>query len=129
VRDGMGSAPLDVDIVKLRPEHAGPWNVFDLTRQLRAALGSPKHPFDPRDATPNHVLIPARGSPGVGRNPSDSHGCPWGPPSPTARGTLPGPENVPLQHVVVIDSGFQWELTWGANPLAAHFPTIVQPAQ
>jgi hypothetical protein len=98
---------VDVDILRVDlPDHR---DIVDLTRDLRRSLpDSEQEKF-----SPNHVLIPA---------PYDDHGCPWGPPEPTHARDLP-PASGPFEPVTIIDSGYQWDASWGTNPLDArgHF--------
>ena len=127
---GLPSIPGAQDVSILQLSRRGAWDVFELTRQLRAALagtliGHPQRKFDPRDVSPNHVLIPA---------PDDSHSCPFGPPHPlppgSRAGTLPPPTQANRTtgpRVTVIDSGYYWDDgAWPPNPLAA---VPVQQAQ
>jgi hypothetical protein len=92
----------DVVILRLTQFPAGE-NIFDVVHDLRSYLGS-AHQY--RKVSPNHVLIPAL----------ESHGCPHGPPDRADRGSI-GQFELPGVAITVIDSGYQWYASWGANPL------------
>src|SRR5207247_434562 len=62
----------------------------------------------PRIVSPNHILVPAGAS--------DDHSCPYGPPSPTKRGSLLPVDKV-TRRVVIVDCGYRWQMNWGLNPL------------
>jgi hypothetical protein len=80
------------------------WLAEEVRGHLRLTAG------DLGKISPNHVLIPS--GPGFG--------CPEGPPTPVE---VPPPVLTPAgrdpQPITVIDSGWQWDDAWGANPLAA----------
>jgi hypothetical protein len=98
----------DVDVYQVD----GADDIFDLVDELRTVLEHHKPRIDPSFVSPNHVLIPA---------PLEGHGCPHGPPHPIASpGVLVDPEGVHRVPVTVIDSGWQWDDSWGDNPVAGH---------
>jgi hypothetical protein len=110
VLDGLGlpvAEADDVKIVELR--FPGAEDVFGLTAALRVKLGVE----EAHKVSPNHVLIPA----------PESHGCPWGPPSPVPHPPKHlQPATTPFVEVTIIDSGYQWFGDWGDNPLDDHGP-------
>jgi hypothetical protein len=110
--DGITSKVEDVWIYELELPLPGGLNVFTLAEQLRDASGvADLDPTKPRKVSPNHVLIPAL----------DGWNCPHGAPSSTTLATLRPvpfpPAEPPVQHVAVIDAGYQWNPAWGQNPL------------
>lgn len=104
VLHGLSPAPgsEDVNVVKTAV-HAGD-DIFRIIDRLRDDLGA----NDAHKVSPNHVLIPA----------VESHGCPWGAPTPINH---PMPKlnrsAAPFVPVTIIDSGYQWDRRWGTNPL------------
>src|SRR5207302_8886732 len=91
LRNGLPPVAGAGDVTIVRLARAASWDIFDVTRKVRAAVvGTKAHPFDRRDVSPNHVLIPAKA-----RQPLDSHNCPWGPPEPSGKGAFPAPQTFP----------------------------------
>jgi thermitase len=96
-------APLDlpkIDVDILTVKLPAPNDIVPIARRLRAEFGS-------ANVSPNHVLVPA----------FFGHSCPYGPPSPIRHAPVLAPAVPPFQPVTVIDSGYQWDQAWGANPL------------
>ena len=81
-------------------------DIFDVTRALRSALGEGYE----RTVSPNHVLVAA----------PVSDECPHGSPI-QANAIPPFVPNAGVLNaaVAVIDSGYQWDKNWTANPLDA----------
>jgi hypothetical protein len=92
----------DVEILHVDLAKDGP-DIFEITRDIRNNV----LPNNRRGVSPNHILIPA----------NEDHSCPYGPPVPADEaGELAG-SGAQHRRVTIIDSGYQWDAAWGANPL------------
>jgi thermitase len=85
-------------------------DIFGLTGDIRAELDPVAGSGGGRSVSPNHILVPA----------NEDHSCPYGPPWPSDEAGVIAPVIGPTKNVVIIDSGYQWNSAWGANPLDAY---------
>jgi hypothetical protein len=101
---GLPAKPSDTAIIELLNLPSGQ-QIFDVTDDVRARVEVVQ--ANPRKVSPNHILVPA---------PNDV-GCPADAPREAPNVSLAYPPPGPSPSVTVIDSGYQWDKTWGANPL------------
>ena len=104
----------DVEVWKLLPPHPP---VTALVQGMWAGPLAAKK----RAVTPNHVLVPA----------GWADQCPLGPPtiSPVKASLLPHHGHAHGAEITVIDSGYQWNPTWGGAPLDRLVKLIPHKAQ